>query len=600
MQIENCKLTRPWQIWIAFLAALAVVVAAIGWLSWRAIESDHEQAEARRQAAIEENVRLALWRMDSRMAAFVAGESARTVAAYQGIGASRERHALPSDGRRPAGASLSLWPSPWVLISFQRDATGNLSSPQVPRGPGSLAEPAQAAGEDVSLYEARLARLKSLVNFEEIPPVGFISDGDMPEGFIVGPTVQNAQDFQTVDTERPDEKNLRQQELGVNEYRRRSNYVIQNNALAQAANPDASVINKRGDLGSATNMLPWVDAGELLLLRYVSVGDEVWLQGCWIDWEKLRRDLLAEISDLLPQAELTLVAQPRESEQTRMLAALPVRIDPGPVAASVIGFSPVRLALVVAWAAMALAALAVAVLLRGVIALSERRADFVSAVTHELRTPLTTFRMYAEMLAAGMVPDEAARARYLDTLRVEADRLTHLVENVLAYARLERGGLGNRIQPVRGDELLKLATERLAARARDAGMVLVISSDDSAQNAIVLCDASAVEQILFNLVDNACKYAAGGGNKSIELDARVSRGKLYLRVRDHGAGISSELRRRLFQPFRKSAEAAARTAPGVGLGLSLSRRLARDMRGELQLDEPTHEGAAFVLTLPTR
>ena len=78
-------------------------------------------------------------------------------------------------------------------------------------------------------------------------------------------------------------------------------------------------------------------------------------------------------------------------------------------------------------------------LLAGVVALSERRAAFVSSVTHELRTPLTTFRMYADMLARGMVPDAERRQQYLETLRTEAERLTHLVENVLSYARLERG-----------------------------------------------------------------------------------------------------------------------------------------------------------------
>ena len=82
------------------------------------------------------------------------------------------------------------------------------------------------------------------------------------------------------------------------------------------------------------------------------------------------------------------------------------------------------------------------------VALSERRGAFVSAVTHELRTPLTTFRMYAEMLAEGMVPSPEARQKYLETLRREADRLAHLVENVLQYARLERGRPGGRRENV--------------------------------------------------------------------------------------------------------------------------------------------------------
>src|SRR6187401_3474036 len=92
------------------------------------------------------------------------------------------------------------------------------------------------------------------------------------------------------------------------------------------------------------------------------------------------------------------------------------------------------------WLGAVLLAVAVAAfLLQGVMTLSERRAAFVSSVTHELRTPLTTFRMYAEMLARGMVPDANRRQEYFTTLQREAERLTLLVENVLAYARLERG-----------------------------------------------------------------------------------------------------------------------------------------------------------------
>src|SRR5262249_16302936 len=290
--------------------------------------------------------------------------------------------------------------------------------------------------------------------------------------------------------------------------------------------------DQRDESLPTATMTPRVIRGELLLVRAVSSRGKTWLQGCWIDWKTLREKLLSEVTDLLPQADLKLVDQPMESEHSRMLAALPVRLDPGTISASaIIGFSPVRQSLVVAWGAMLLAALAVAVLLRGVVTLSERRADFVSAVTHELRTPLTTFRMYAEMLSEGMVPDETARRKYLDTLRIEADRLTHLVENVLAYARLERGGLGNRIQPVRGEELLKLATGRLSERAREAGFALSISSDEATSQATVRCDGSAVEQILFNLVDNACKYAARAESKALEIEARSSTGRMRLLVR---------------------------------------------------------------------
>ena len=281
-----------------------------------------------------------------------------------------------------------------------------------------------------------------------------------------------------------------------------------------------------------------------------------------------------------------------------MMAALPVKLITGELPLVAAGaLSPVRLSLLVTWGSLVLAALAVALLLSGVMTLSERRAAFVSAVTHELRTPLTTFRMYAEMLAEGMVPDEESRRRYLQTLRTEADRLTHLVENVLAYARIERGGPGARIGPVPVAELLDRASERLAGRAAEVGFDVRIDAPPEVLAASAVADPAAVEQILFNLVDNACKYARSAEVRTLELDVTRSNGHVRLQLTDHGPGVAERERKRLFQPFRKSAGDAALSAPGVGLGLALSRRLARDMGGELSLEPRASAGACFVLTL---
>jgi signal transduction histidine kinase len=234
----------------------------------------------------------------------------------------------------------------------------------------------------------------------------------------------------------------------------------------------------------------------------------------------------------------------------------------------------------------------------GALTLSERRGAFVSAVTHELRTPLTTLRMYTEMLAEGMIRDDDKRRSYLATLRAEADRLGHLVENVLAYSRIERGRARGHIVTVPLNELIDRVRQRLSERAEQAGMQLLVEPAEG-DGRIVRADPSAVEQILFNLVDNACKYAASAADRTIHLDADGRNGQALIRVRDHGPGISLQDGRRLFRPFCKSAHDAANSAPGVGLGLALSRRLAREMGGDLCLDERPGDGAAFVLTLPT-
>jgi signal transduction histidine kinase len=246
---------------------------------------------------------------------------------------------------------------------------------------------------------------------------------------------------------------------------------------------------------------------------------------------------------------------------------------------------------------MAVAAAALAALLASVLALADRRAAFVSSVTHELRTPLTTFRLYSGLLEEGMVPKEEVQGCHA-TLRKEADRLTHLVENVLAYAGLERGRHASRTTPVPVAELLARTVARPAERAEGAGFTWRVDVGPDAVDAVVVADPAAVEQVLFNLVDNACKYACGGTPAEIELAIGRRGAHLAIAVRDHGPGIAPREAARLFEPFRRSARDAAEGGAGVGLGLALSRRLARQMRGDLVSDPPADGGARFVLTLP--
>jgi signal transduction histidine kinase len=280
-----------------------------------------------------------------------------------------------------------------------------------------------------------------------------------------------------------------------------------------------------------------------------------------------------------------------------MLASLPARLIPAAAPPEPDPrWSPVRLALVIAWGCLGVAASAVALLLAGALGLSERRGTFVSAVTHELRTPLTTFRLYTEMLDEGMVADEASRRSYVKTLRSESDRLGHLVENVLAFARLERGRGADGREVVAPSDLLGRLLPRLALRAREAGMELVAEPGEQVRP--VRVDPTVVEQVLSNLVDNAIKYAGGAADRRIVLKAASAGRWLSLTVRDHGPGLPPRALRRLFRPFSKSAHDAAHSAPGVGLGLALSRRLARALGGDLRLVENGPRGACFVLTLP--
>lgn len=388
----------------------------------------------------------------------------------------------------------------------------------------------------------------------------------------------------------------------------------QTQALQQRANttephPESS----RHFVGEGVSRPVWIGS-KLILARRVSIDGAVVIQGCWLNWPRIEQSLLAEARQILPEVELAPVTPQSNVQPGRMLATLPVQlVVPEPtISSSVLEFelvpsevlqlpawSAIRVSLVIAWICLVLATVAVGILLQGAVTLSERRGAFVAAVTHELRTPLTTFRMYAEMLSAGMIPAGEKQQQYLETLRVEADRLSHLVENVLAYARLERGRPGKRREEVSIAGLLDRVESRLADRARQAEMKLVVEADEAARKCVVHTDPGAVEQILFNLVDNACKYAAGAEDRRLHLQVEQRDAVAEIRVRDHGPGIAPEEARKLFHPFSKSVHQAASTAPGVGLGLALCRRLARALGGRLEL-ESCDDGACFLLTLPCK
>jgi len=590
---------RHWHVWLAFVFFLAVLLAAMGWVSRAVLRLEAERTQAQYQAAVEENVRLALWRMDSSLAPLLAEEGSRPCVAYQSFFAS-------PFGDAPAGpeaAGRMLVPSPLladppehVLVYFQLDAAEGLSSPQVPpENQRELAVPKYTSHASVARAQERLDELATKIDRARLVAM-------LPEHVPAAPEVvwapwnDESQQFAL----RRQRADVLRQGRAATEFYNRVQAVQTTNAAVLAQNEFPSQLS----FLSATNvggvlMTPlWID-GQLLLARRITVEGQELVQGCLLDWPAIKQWLLESVDDLLPDADLLPVEDGDNSDQSRRLAALPLRLVPGdlplvaPQAPSALGLS-----LVVAWACVVVAAVCVAGLLWGVMRLSERRAAFVSAVTHELRTPLTTFQMYAEMLAEGMVAEESQRRQYLDTLRREAGRLTHLVENVLSYARLERGRDDHRTEQLSAEELLARAAPRLEDRAQQAGMELVVESAGEASRTTIETNPAAVEQILLNLVDNACKYAAAGADKRIHLSLSLSDRRLELSVRDHGPGLPADLHRRLFRPFCKSAHEAAESGPGVGLGLALSRRMARRLGGRLRFDAGCRSGARFVLSLP--
>jgi signal transduction histidine kinase len=570
-------------VWLIFGFCVVLAAGAMARLGATALDLERAEAKARRQAALEENLQLALWRMDSALAPLMAEESARPYFAYSPLYPAERAFtcmfAEIQKGDVLMPSSLLTFTSPQVRLHFQYGPDGRLSSPQVPAGNmRDLAESRYLTPELIDQATRRLNELDKLVSRKDLAAALAVEEPATSAStnpvLAVGPVSQSrsSQEFMM---------------------RSRSTKLAQNSQVAEALPSSARSTLHQGPL-----QVVWIGPA-LVLARRVHVEEGTFLQGCWLDWDVIRRDLVASVADLLPNASLEPVPTPAPGSlvPARMLASIPARLVPGfSPDEPALPWSPVRLSLWIAWACLTLAAVSVGLVLRGALSLSERRGTFVSAVTHELRTPLTTFRLYTEMLDEGMVVGAETQRTYLKTLRSEADRLGHLVENVLAFARLERGRAADGREIVAPADLLDRLVPRLAARAGQAGMELMVSPLDIQGN--VRVDLSVVDQILSNLVDNAVKYAGSASDRRIHLELAPAGRWLSLSVRDHGPGLPPKVVRRLFRPFSKSAHDAAQSAPGVGLGLALSRRLARALGGDLRLCENTPLGASFSLAIP--
>ncbi|MFN8012749.1 MAG: HAMP domain-containing sensor histidine kinase [Holophagaceae bacterium] len=557
--------------WLLYALALVLGLGAMGWITLKAVRSERAEQEARRRADLEEKVRLALWRMDSTMALFLLPEAARPWSDYEPFHAPEP--GLTRDGRK--GGRGDLVPSPllltgdWmVLLRFQIDRDGRFTSPLVP-GPRDR-ELARAVALDPgrsALCEARLREVQGLVSWDSVR-----ADLARHGGVLL-------------------DARQRRELQGLTDRR------------GGAAPPGEVRILSPFQVSQGSWTAFWV-GDRLLMARQVWVGDRELLQACWLDWQALKEVLMSTIRENLPQADLVPAEASIGAEAGKggagRLSSLPVRLLPGPPAKAAPGLStPSRAALLFGWLCALAGALAGAFVLHRATVQGERRGAFASAVAHELRTPLTTFRLYTDLLAQGMVSDPAEQAELHRTLASEAERLDHLVKNVLAYARLEAGREVS-LEDHGAGELLDRMVPRLEARAAQAGLALDRAAPPALRALRLRTDALMVEQILFNLVDNACKYAvpaAGDGRVGIALEA--AGGRLAIRVSDSGPGIPPDQRRRLFRPFGTPGPREARRAPGVGLGLALGRRLARILGGDLAF-EAAPAGATFVLTLPVR
>ncbi len=252
-----------------------------------------------------------------------------------------------------------------------------------------------------------------------------------------------------------------------------------------------------------------------------------------------------------------------------------------------------RLGVVALLLVVGLGAVLVLIELRRAARLTRLKTDFISSVSHELRTPLTSIRMYSEMLDVGgeeVSRDE--RARYLKTMRRECDRLRRLIDAVLDFTHMERGTKRYTFEYEEIGALVRSVGEDFREQAEAAGFAYRIDVGDDLPEMRV--DADALRQMLFNLLSNAVQYAED--ERDITLRTVLGSRELALQVEDHGIGIEPRERERIFRDFYRADD--ARVHGGVGLGLTIARRIAEAHGGRLVVDSVRGRGSTFTAWLP--
>lgn len=221
------------------------------------------------------------------------------------------------------------------------------------------------------------------------------------------------------------------------------------------------------------------------------------------------------------------------------------------------------------------------------------RRDFVANVSHELRTPLTIVGGFAETLAEEDVPTEQRRA-FAEKIRVNAQRMQRIVDDLLDLSRIESGGWVPRPEPL---SVRAFAAEAIGAATSAAARKGVELSTEVAPDAgTVHADPTALRQVLGNLVNNAVRYTPAGGQVRVFAEARA--GGVLVGVRDTGSGIPPEHLPRIFERFYRVDPARSREDGGTGLGLAIVRHLVDAHGGRVQAESTPGRGTTIAALFP--
>lgn len=225
--------------------------------------------------------------------------------------------------------------------------------------------------------------------------------------------------------------------------------------------------------------------------------------------------------------------------------------------------------------------------------LSKMKSSFVSTVSHELKSPLTSIRQIAEILVHKKVSPER-KEKYFNMILQQSERLSHLIENILDFSKMEAGQkqfhFENTDLTIVAENVIQSFQDRLAAN----NFQINLSISGSVHK--ISGDREAMEQVLYNLIDNAIKYSGKARKVDVNIDADDE--SVLVRVKDYGIGIQKNEQEKIFQQFYRVGEELIQTVKGTGIGLTIVKQIVEAHQGKISVESIPGEGSLFRLTFP--
>jgi signal transduction histidine kinase len=222
------------------------------------------------------------------------------------------------------------------------------------------------------------------------------------------------------------------------------------------------------------------------------------------------------------------------------------------------------------------------------------KSEFVSNVSHEFKTPLALIRMFGETLDSGAVTDEKKRKEFYKIIRKESERLTHLIDDVLDFSKMDTGVKKYYFEEADIVNIIRSSLEAYKFHIRDNGFE--IESELPNDFIMLKIDKDAISQAILNLLSNAVKYSKE--RKRIKVRVGKNSTSVLISVKDNGVGIAKEELKKIFDKFYRVRTTKGKEKRGNGLGLTLAKHIIEAHGGIIEVESEVGKGSSFTIKIP--